>query len=58
MPLLSANIIVCESVLSEKTDVASAIRILNALNVSPSRDFVSFKVHTILSSTPWTFSNM
>jgi hypothetical protein len=55
MPLLSANVIVCESVLIEKTDVASAIRMINALTSSPSSSIVRFKVHTTVSSSPLDF---
>ncbi len=55
MPLLSANVIICESVLTEKTDVTSAIRILNVLTVSPSKNLATFRVHTALASTPTDF---
>jgi hypothetical protein len=53
--LLAANVIICESVLNEKTDVASAIRILNALTIAPAQNFATFRVHTMLTSTPMDF---
>lgn len=53
--LLTANVIICESVLSEKTDVSSAIRILNALTISPTQTVATFRVHTMLASTPMDF---
>ena len=53
--LLAANVIICESVLNEKTDVASAIRILNALTVSTTQTFATFRVHTMLASTSMDF---
>jgi hypothetical protein len=57
MPLLSANVIICESVLVEKnTDVSSAIRILNVLTISPYALVASFRVLTMLSSAPGDFA--
>ena len=55
MPLLAANVLICEVVLNEKSDLASAIRILNVLTVSPTENTATFKVQTMLTATPGDF---
>jgi hypothetical protein len=52
MPLLSASVIVCETVLLEKTDVMSAIRIMNVLSIAEGNNFARFSSITFLNSTP------
>jgi len=48
--LLSANIILCESVLLERNDVASAVRIVNVITLAPGNNVAHFKAHTMLNS--------
>jgi hypothetical protein len=55
MPHLSANIIVCETALYEKTDVPSAIRIMTAIGLPPGNNFARFSTLTFLSSLPRDF---
>ncbi len=52
MPLLTANIIVCETILVEKTDVISAIRVMNTLSLAPGNNFAHVFVVTFLASQP------
>ena len=53
--LLSANMIVCETVLNEKeTDIISAIRIMNTV-VLRHTNFARFSILTFLSSQPADF---
>ncbi len=56
MPLLSANIIICETVLFEKTEVPSAIRIMNSLALAEGTDAARFFVITFLACEPGDFS--
>jgi hypothetical protein len=56
MALISASVIICETVLLEKTDVMSAIRIMNVLNIAQGNDFARFSSMTFLHSTPGDFS--
>jgi hypothetical protein len=56
MPLLSANILVCETVLTEKTDMLSAIRMMDTIRVAPSNNSVHFYVVTRVMSQPEDFS--
>lgn len=55
MALLSANVIVCETVLFEKTDIESAIRIMDTLTLAPGNNFAHFFVVTFLNSQPGDF---
>lgn len=50
MPLLSANILVCESVLVEKTEVLSAIRMMDTIALAPGNDVARFHAVTRLTS--------
>lgn len=54
--LISANVVLCETVLIEKNDVASAIRIINVITVAPGSHLASFKAHTILNCDTFDFS--
>lgn len=56
MPLISASVIICETVLLEKTDVMSAIRIMNVLSIGEGNNFARFSSITFLSSTPGDYS--
>lgn len=56
MPLLSASIIVCEAVLLEKTEVMSAIRIMNVLGIGEGNNFARFSSITFLHSSPEDYS--
>ena len=49
---LSVSLIVCESVLSEKTGSVSAIRIMDVLTVGPQSTLARFFVLTYLHSRP------
>lgn len=49
---LSVSLIVCESVLSEKTGIVSAIRITDVLTVGPQSALARFFVLTYLHSHP------
>ena len=49
---LSANVIVCQQVLTEKTELLSAIRIVDTLQISPGYDYAHFSVVTIVVSNP------
>lgn len=48
--LLSANILLCESVLTEKSEVSSAIRIVNVVTAAPGQATAHFFAHTMLNS--------
>ena len=52
MSLLSANVIICETVLTEKTEVISAVRIMNVLRISGGLNFAKFSSVTFLASEP------
>ena len=52
MPLLSANTLVCETVLWEKTDVPTLVRVMSALALGPGNNFAHFFVVTFLSCQP------
>jgi hypothetical protein len=52
MSLMSAGIVVCETVLFEKTDLVSAIRIMSALKLAGGSNFAHFFVLTFLTSHP------
>jgi hypothetical protein len=53
MSLLSANVIVCEAALTEKTtEVISAIRIMNVLTITRGVQFAQFYTVAFLASTP------
>jgi hypothetical protein len=56
MPLLSASVIICETVLLEKTEVISAIRIMNALSIAEGNNFARFSSITFLHGTPGDYS--
>lgn len=56
MPLLSASIIICETVLLEKTDLMSAIRIMNVLSIAEANNFARFSSVTFLHSAPGDYS--
>ena len=49
---LSVNVIVCEHVLTEKTELLSAIRILDTLTIQHGYDYARFSVVTIAVSNP------
>jgi hypothetical protein len=49
---LSVSLIICESVLNEKTGSVSAIRIMDVLTVSPQSTLARFFVLTYLHSRP------
>jgi hypothetical protein len=49
---LSASLVICESVLTEKTEVISAIRIMTSLRIAPDSNFVRFYALTVLTSYP------
>lgn len=55
MSLLSANVIICETVLTEKTEVMSAIRIMNVLTIR-GNNFARFNTLTFLTSHPGDFA--
>jgi hypothetical protein len=48
--LLTANIVLCEMVLIDKAEVASAIRIINVITIAPGQNHAHFKAHTVLNS--------
>jgi len=52
VPLISASMIACESILTEKNDVISAIRILSILNIPLSVPHATFSTLTSVSSSP------
>jgi hypothetical protein len=54
MSLLSANVIVCETVITEKSDVMSAIRIMNVLTIKTG-NFARFNSVAFLISQPRDF---
>jgi hypothetical protein len=60
MPLLSANIIVCENVLTENPDIGgpvpSAIRTISVIALPPGNNSAHFFALTFLSSQPGDFS--
>src|SRR5271169_4451188 len=56
MSLLSANIIVCETVLTEKTDVLSAIRMMDTIKIAPNNNAAHFYALTRVTSQPGDFS--
>ena len=49
---LSANIIACETVLSERTEIVSAVRILNVLAIGAGNNFARFSTLTFVTSQP------
>jgi len=58
MPLLSANVIVCETALAEKTtEVLSAIRMMSVLTLASENDIAHFFVVTFLTCQPGDFSS-
>lgn len=48
----SVNVIVCQQVLTEKTELVSAIRILDTLTIVPGYNFAHFFVVTTIASNP------
>lgn len=52
MALLSANVIACETVLFEKNDVPSAVRIMSVLTLPPGRTDAHFFSVTFLHCQP------
>jgi len=52
MPLLSANILVCELVLWEKNDIPTIVRAMSTLGLSETRQFAHFFSVTTLHSQP------
>lgn len=56
MPVLSANILVCETVLTEKTDVLSAIRMMDTIKIAPNSNAAHFYAITRVTSQPGDFS--
>ncbi|HEV8038874.1 MAG TPA: hypothetical protein VGP62_08430 [Bryobacteraceae bacterium] len=56
MALLSANVIVCEAVLFEKTDVPTAVRIMTAIRLAGGTKSAHFFVVTFLNSQPGDFA--
>jgi hypothetical protein len=55
MPLLSANILVCELVLWEKTDVPTIVRAMSVIGLSPTRQFAHFFSVTTVNCHPGDF---
>jgi hypothetical protein len=55
MSLLSANVLVCETILTEKTDVLSAIRMMDTIRIAPGNNTVHFYVVTRVTSQPGDF---
>ncbi|HTW66739.1 MAG TPA: hypothetical protein VME17_19100 [Bryobacteraceae bacterium] len=55
MAFLSANILICETVLTEKTDVLSAIRMMDTIKIAPGNNSVHFYSMTRVSSMPGDF---
>jgi hypothetical protein len=55
MPLLSANIILCENVLTEKTEMSSAIRLLDVLRLAPGTNNAHLFAITRVYSQPGDF---
>jgi hypothetical protein len=49
---LSVNVILCQQVLTEKTELVSAIRVLDTLTIAPGYNLAHFFVVTTVSSKP------
>jgi hypothetical protein len=56
MPLLSANIVVCESALTEKSGMVSAIRMMDTITLAPGNTIARFYIVTRLSCQSGDFS--
>ena len=57
MPIVSANVIACEDVLTEKTDIFSAVKILSAYNVSRQTTHMNLYSLATAFCTPGDYSS-